>query len=513
LLLQSRLFWRLISAFDLVGGLRHETHHKARAGVAAGFDHAAGRGAALSQRAFKAGSPQLLQELKILKSATPFQTNNGQLPPPEVYKGPLFALNHTWPAQPLPPLHDTPWQQAIGGGQITPANAHLYADKLKDAVADQARGLLFNYDSWDAAKAGWYNEPWMGAKREAIHGTYFAGEFGPSIFPNTGLRATFNTHVLTYYDARAAGTLRAIWGDSGMAPTVAPSSTQFTEGSIIIKAAVFVSEDAAKPSDWWDAMQGAQVWPVYTPLKRGGPDPKVRPGYVAQFDIIVKDSQSAPKTGWVFMTLVYDSSVKGDAWAKLVPLGAQWGNDPQANKAGMPLAENWVNPKAPPYSKMTLGFGGRLSGPNDGATNDIAVNGKVIRNAPDSSCMSCHSTSQWNVAQKAFGSMLIPSAPASGEVNCDANGKPLPPGVEGPNVCSPPPGSPDWMRWFQNRPGNVPMDTGLTATDFDLVSSFQSLRAWAQATSPSKANSLQLQRLLPHQRVFNDYNGAPLKTR
>ena len=58
-----------------------------------------------------------------------------------------------------------------------------------------------------------------------------------------------------------------------------------------------------------------------------------------QFDIIVKDSVAAPKTGWVFSTLVYDLNAPGDAWDKMVPLGAQWGNDPGIDPETNPAAK------------------------------------------------------------------------------------------------------------------------------------------------------------------------------
>ena len=108
------------------------------------------------------------------------------------------------------------------------------------------------------------------------------------------------------------------------------------------------------------------------------------------------------------MTLVYDSAASGDIWDKMVPLGVEWGNDPEATSADMPLRENWINPKAPQYSTQTLGWGGRLSGPNDGARNNIAVNGVVMKNEPDSGCISCHSTAQWNVKEHKNG--FVPSA-------------------------------------------------------------------------------------------------------
>ena len=60
-----------------------------------------------------------------------------------------------------------------------------------------------------------------------------------------------------------------------------------------MKAAVFASEDTSKPTDWWDAMNGAQPWKMYVSVGPNGnpnsPPPRVWPGYVAQFDIIVKD--------------------------------------------------------------------------------------------------------------------------------------------------------------------------------------------------------------------------------
>lgn len=462
---------------------------------------------AASQKAFR---PEVSQSLQSLRAATPFQDNNGVVPPRNVYSGPLFTLSHAWPTQPPSPLNGAPWQAAIHNGKITHENAAAYAEALKAAVAANARNLIMHYDTWDALKAGWYNEPWLGSQREAIHGTYDAGEFGPAIFPNTGLRAQFNTHVVTYYDARAAYTLYKFWALSAIKPRLETDSAQFAEGSIVVKAAVFASEDLAKPLDWWDAMNGAQVWNMYVGVGDDGSAPQLWPGYVAQFDIIVKDSQSAPKTGWVFMTLVYDSSIHGDVWDKMVPLGVQWGNDPQATADGMPLRENWINPRAPLYARQTLGWGGRLSGPNDGARNDIAVDGVVMKNGPDSGCMSCHSTAQWNVKAHKMDSFLLPSFATSappGFQLCGDNGKPDP---NGTNICSPAPGSVAWLKWFQDRLGNEPMDAGSIATDFDEVFSFKSLKLWWLAVGPSDQPVPQLLQNPAKARRFNLYTGAPL---
>ena len=382
----------------------------------------------------------------------PFVLNDGQIPSKDQYAGPLFALSHDWPTAVMP-LKDAPWIKAIGGAKISTKNAGAYVEALKRYVTPNARSLVLDYAHWDAQKAGWYNEPWLGSKREAIHGAYEAGQFPPATFPDTGLRATFDTLVLTYYDARGAYTINKLWGPTAMKPDVTKANAQFTEGAVVVKAALFTNDDPAGPGDWWDAVKGAAEWPLFVSLPENAKPPappRVVRGYVMQFDMIVKDSKSAPKTGWVFSTLVYDANAPGDAWDKMVPLGAMWGNDPEANSALNPqptLHENWINPKAPKYSTETLGWGGRLSGPNDGAQNAIMVDGKPIPNAADSSCMSCHGPSEWNVTTNKQESFLLPSFP---------NPRPGPPFKPCPDgnpddqyICSPAPGSADWMRWFQ----------------------------------------------------------------
>lgn len=450
--------------------------------------------------------------------ATPFQTNNGLIPPKSAYSGPYFQLSKDWPQKPLPP-GDTPWQRAIHGQRITPQNAYAYTEALKAYVSANARHLILNYATWNAAQAGWFNEPWLGSEREAIHGTYPAGEFGPSIFPGTGLRTTFATHVLTYYDAKAAYTAFKLWGTTAMMPNVQTQNAQFEEGSVIVKAALFASEDPAKPLNWWDAMQGAAVWPLYIGTGAEATNshpthPKVMPGYVAQFDIIVKDSKSSPQTGWVFTTLVYDKDAPGrDAWDKMVPLGAMWGNDPNVTVPGQPLHENWINPKAPKYSTQTLGWGGRLSGPNDGATNNIAVNGKVLLNEPDSSCMSCHSPAEWNVKQHKMDSFILPSfqnlKPPPAFQPCGDNGKPDP---NGSNICSPAPASADWMTWFQSRSGTQPKDKTSVALDYDDVFAFKALPLWWNAVAPPGQALPYLLMRPSHLQRYNQYTGAPLRT-
>ena len=93
-----------------------------------------------------------------------------------------------------------------------------------------------------------------------------------------------------------------------------------------------------------------------------------------QFDIIVKDTQSGPQ-GPAGVYACYDKDAPGtDFWDKMVPLGVlcHGGNDPEATSPNQ-LMENSISPAAPAYAKMTLGWQGRLSGPNDGALNDAVL--------------------------------------------------------------------------------------------------------------------------------------------
>jgi hypothetical protein len=412
----------------------------------------------------------------------PYADHNGIVPPG--YRGPLFKLSYHYPANlPAPAM---PWRSAIGGGPINVYNAPDYVAALKDAVARDMHDLLQDYGSWNSEQRGWYNDIWLGAQREAIHGLSLAlDSVDSSLFPRSRLAKPFTTYTVTYYNRTAAQTLGKIWNRSALAPNLDQAATQYAEGSITVKLA-FTTADASV----WPAMDGALAWPamITTNATTGQYDqPTLRWLRLLQVDVVVKDTQSAPGTGWVFATYVYDKYAREGSygiWDKMVPLGAQWGNDPQVNSTrnpDVPLRETWVSPYAPRYAFETLGWGGRLSGPNDHAKNDISfvagTRRTLVRNAQNSACLSCHGTSQWNPSNPSVGmqSFLMPLTPSSGGA---------------PYLNSPAPGSSEWMRWFQNRRGYVPMDQGSVGGDFDLALTFRVLPAWYAATS-GQAHALQ----------------------
>jgi hypothetical protein len=279
-------------------------------------------------------------------------------------------------------------------------------------------------------------------------------------------------YVLTLYDSTAAYTVGQIWGKTGQSVNLVNDAAQFKEGSVIVKLAF---SNINYPN--WAVMKGAQVFTVYDTVPTQENPAKgyqLRNVSFFQMDVIVKDSKTAPETGWVYSTFVYDSAAPGSTWEKMVPLGAMWGNDPGVNSPITPpfppLYETVINPKAPFYSTETLGWGGRLSGPNDGAVVqeafDINTRQKYT-NLALSSCMSCHSPAQDN-----FNSFLLP-APFPGDTFFVYT-----------------PGSKNWDLWFRNDPGHVAFDKGQAAMDYDMVMAFKSVPNFKASQAPSSQNKL-----------------------
>lgn len=409
-----------------------------------------------------------------------------------------------------------PWRSTLNGAAISQTTAGAYANALRDAVAKDMQVLIGDYPHWNAAKQGWYNQPWLSSIREPIHGMFQATTTDASLFkdpkdptypaPKVG---SVNNFGAVYYNTTAAATLGNFWGPGATSPNVTnTAAAQFAEGSLIVKLA-FTEVTAAN----WPVMDGSPSWTIYAPFVDQSnpsaplPPPTLFSVQLMQMDIIVKDTQASPKTGWVFTTLVYDHRVQGNFWDRMIPLGAMWGNDPGVNSSDEPwvraaLKETWINDASPRYALATLGWGGRLSGPNDGS---VMAPGEYIDPATgnpgkvpvaNSSCMSCHSPSQWPMQSN------------------------LQPGYSTGNLYYMfSPGSAYGFRWFQDRPGTEPMDAGSVALDYDMMFTLQALPAWASANG-QQLNNLQLfirpgdlmKKKQPAIKLIQrSYNGLPFK--
>jgi len=407
----------------------------------------------------------------------PFE--NSYLPLPKDFTGTSFSLKHDYPVMGSVETPETyPWKAVTGNGAITQSNSLAYVEALKQYISTDMKKLLYDYDNWKPNAESWYQSIWLGQVREPIHGMYVG-----SAFPAKSLgdiqKDSLTTYVYTLYDKTAAQTLNNIWGNDSInayEPNLKDAKkTQYAEGSVIVKFA-FVNYSNADND--WAPLDGSVAWDVYTDVLAGsqgaikGATPTIRSLKLMQCDIIVKDSNASPATGWVFSTLVYDNTLSGDAWDKMVPLGATWGNDPDVitlNKGALEapvtvnnlLEENWINPETPLYSRSTLGWDGRLSGPNDGAVlgNLKAQDSVLYHNLASVGCLGCHSTAQYKDP-----SNLVPMIPNTGTAYT--------------------PGSPEWLAYFQNRQGITPKSPGTDriGLDFDMVTSFKAIPAWKVAT-------------------------------
>jgi hypothetical protein len=407
----------------------------------------------------------------------PFMVSKYTLP--ASYKGPKFVLNHGYPkTQPQQPA-DPPWTKVSHGAPLTRENALAYVEALKEYVAPAMRKLILDYPNWDPAKEGWYSMPWLFDAQEPTHGTLRGATFQPSMFPLSGLKKSITTYLVTMYDPTAAYMLGQVWGDDARKPDLTGGKPLYPEGAIVIKAAL----TTAMKSDW-SPIDGATVWTLFAPSPDDALDAPPRFFDVSffQFDIIIKDSKAAPESQWVFSTLVYDKRVKGDAWNRMVPLGAMWGNDPLINSADDPnaiLQQSVINPMAPLYATETLGYGGRLSGPNDAAVvQNVLVNGKAAPRVAASSCMSCHGVAEWPMK-----SFMLPMASSVG-TESPYFGRALPTTMDlrtaqGPNYLYEP-GSMLFNSWFQSRRGDVPQDPGGPSLDYHMNLTWKALPLWTK---------------------------------
>jgi hypothetical protein len=428
----------------------------------------------------------------------PLASNNTVYPTAQEWSGGFRTSNYDYPTNPVP----STWVPGANGGRITHDTAYQYMLRVKEFVTADMSGIVNDPLHWSPAKVGWYDMMWSAqgsplpdgsidpnSGREAILGSYTGQILQPYTFKNPVPAKAFQNHAVIYYNDVAAAMLGRIWKDPYQ-PDL--SNPQFPEGSIVVK----VESATLTPDEWPPLANSAKSW-VYRPTVEMLEDPEnhpIRPTvvetYFSQMAVKIKDSVASPETGWVFMAFAYDATANGTTvWDRAVPVGAMWGNDPQfadnpsgTDPNGGPLLETWLNPSAPAYTHQTLGWGGRLAGPMDVATrhNVITVSGTrypVTTDFAASSCLSCHSA-----AQLPFTENLYPSP-----------NKVFP--EDGQPFLFFDPGSKEWARWFQNRPGTQALSgdgrTGIEALDYDMLLTF-SLGAYSAAAG----NLLEIQPLI-----------------
>lgn len=404
----------------------------------------------------------------------PLASNNGLLPGATEYQGPLKTAHFDYPAEADSAV--PVWEPQA---QLSVETAPAYAALLLKFLDEPLRQLINDADHWDPVAAHFYDLVWMGegatgadgqidptSGREALMNTYSGQILPPQTFDEPHRPSVpVQNHAVIYYNEQAAVGLGRVWADL-YNPNV--RNFAFPDGSIVIKA------EAATPTpEQWPVLAGASTWKVYRPpvehdSSDGGPE--VLTIHPVQISVRVKDKTASPVTGWVFASFVYDARLRtgeNTAFDAFVPLGLQWGDDPQyadlpdGKPEGGALTETWVNKDAPDYADDTIGWGGRLAGAMDVAVRHNVLTTDGTRYGPDqpfpaSSCQSCHSSAEFP-----FTSNLYPSP-----------NKSFPP--DGDTFLLYVPGSREWQRWFQNDPGNRPLtaNRGVTALDYDMALMF-----------------------------------------
>ncbi|NSX54043.1 hypothetical protein [Parasulfitobacter algicola] len=405
----------------------------------------------------------------------PMASNNGLYPSAEDWQGRYNIANLDYPNT----ISANAWSTLDMPQRLTLESAAEYVARIKTHLEPTLRTLVEQPENWDPTTAGWYDLVWSGdgapgpngtdptSGREALMNTYSGQIMPPETFSPPYRPTTYvQNHAVIYYNSAAATMLGDMW-ENVYAPDI--SRAVFPDGSIVVKI-----EAVTNTPENWSVIEGASMWHVFRPTTEDQannvPDmkPQVLPVRPIQIAVRVKDSVAAPETGWVFIAFTYDATSQGEsAWDRFVPVGMQWGNDPDltSDPSGLPpgakLQETWINPDAPAFTRDTFGWGGRLAGPMDVATRHNVITASGERYQGDnhlraSSCQSCHGASEFP-----FTANLYPSPNRS----FPRDGEPF---------LLYDPGSRKWAEWFQNRPGTEAMSAriGGQGLDYDMALMF-----------------------------------------
>lgn len=359
--------------------------------------------------------PQFEQSVRSLQRFPDFKLE--YRPPEGEFKGQLFRLSQDYPVE-LPKI-DEATQRILA----IPYNENSTGEENWRKYLLAVRGYCFEgnleveWQGQDNPVRPWFHVPWQhyGEKgREGIHGLTREASAKPrQLHPNQ--QGTYQTHAVAMYNARGGYTIGQVWKNQFEPdPTVAT----FPVGTVVAK----ILFTQAK-SDEVPYLCNPLIWKAFVQDPRDPTKRNVQNLRLLQMDIMVRDDRARATGGWVFGTYCYTGTLAHENhWLNLVPVGIQWGNDPEitaaeSNPTALQAATTVFNDRlrqtiinrSPELPAQHLGWGGRLNGPAD-----------YFR----SSCMSCHETAQYPVVAPQHPD-FVPS------LDYEA-------------------GSPNWMVWFRN---------------------------------------------------------------
>lgn len=283
----------------------------------------------------------------------------------------------------------------------------------------------------------WYHMPWQHwgrLGREGLRGLTKEASIKPRQLALTQSSGG-QTYAVAFYNSFASYLIGEVWKDPESPDADAVVRLNgFPHGSVIFKLLF-----ADIPLDQVPFLTNPLTWEAYITQSFGSDDRSIRDVHLIQMDIMVKDDRV--DTGWLFGTYQYNGELnRANPWENLVPVGLQWGNDPEITgneytnmqpsetKINPQLKQTVINPDREELPPTHLGWNGRLNGPVDN---------------PRSSCYSCHMAAHHPYDDHQISPLFMLGTPI--EV-----------------------GSEEWMRWFQNLQCMEPFVEGTTPTDSSL---------------------------------------------
>lgn len=378
----------------------------------------------------------------------------GFLPPPNKYEGRVFSLSQDYPE--AAPGQDALPEIAVRDFEKVKSDWKRYLFDVRTYCFEGNVGAVDVEDDWrveNNTKRKWYHMPWQhyGPNgREGIHGLTKEAPVQPRQLAWSQTYADGQTYAVAVYNEFGGVTIGQVWKNHEHPGQEPPDFSRrmkisFPVGTVVSKV-LFVDIDPAQvpflnpPLRW----QGF-ITETYKTDKRS-----IRDLSLIQMDVMIRHN-SAPH-GWLFGTYQYNGQRPGadpnkPSWENLVPVGLQWGNDPDVRTdvsnpnptrtiINAVLKETVINGDPNELPPTHLGWNGRLNGPVDN---------------PKSSCMSCHMTAE--TPQLSQNSPLFEAVP-------------------------PAPGSDEWQRWFQNVGCGERFDQKATPTDFSLQLSMSLQNFW-----------------------------------
>jgi hypothetical protein len=378
----------------------------------------------------------------------------GFMPAPHLYEGRVFKLSQEYPSK-IPdkaPTVCTVDFEGIKKGwkkYLTDLRAYCFEGNVLGGDVE---------DDWRVENNKinrWFHMPWQHygpTGREGIHGLTKEAPVQVRQLDWSQTYSGGQTYAVGFYNDFGGYTIGQVWADHEH-PAKGLKKIEFPIGTVVCKV-LFVDV----PSDQVLFLNPPLEWQGFITKNYQSAERSIRKLSLIQMDVMVRH-QDAP-SGWLFGTYQYNGALKEkNRWFNLVPVGLQWGNDPQVKAdASNPqpvktiindkLKETVINPDAKELPATHLGWNGRLNGPVDN---------------PMSSCMSCHMAAE--TPQRSPISPLFEKDP-------------------------PPPGSDGWMRWFQNASCGERFDEDSLSTDFSLqmALALQNFRSWRNEGSKMLAD-------------------------